>query len=140
MARNSNACSHGGTRDVLLGLHWANGERALIDELAASLARLQQNDGGWAQRDGFPSDAYATGETLYALHVAAGTPTSALAYQRGVSFLVNSQHEDGSWYVRSRSVKFQPYFESGFPYGNDQWISTAGTSWAAIALTLAVRE
>jgi len=80
---------------VLLGLHWANGERALIDELAASLARLQQNDGGWAQRDGFPSDAYATGETLYALHVAAGTPTSALAYQRGVFSLSTASMKMG---------------------------------------------
>jgi hypothetical protein len=32
----------------------------------------------------------------------------------------------------------QPYFESGFPYGHDQWISAAGTSWATMALSLAV--
>jgi hypothetical protein len=32
----------------------------------------------------------------------------------------------------------QPYFESGFPYGHDQWISVAGTSWAAMALSLTV--
>jgi hypothetical protein len=38
--------------------------------------------------------------------------------------------------VKSRSFPFQPYFESGFPYGPDQWISAAGTSWATMALTL----
>jgi hypothetical protein len=34
---------------------------------------------------------------------------------------------------------FQPYFDAGFPYGHDQWISAAGTSWATMALTLAAR-
>lgn len=29
--------------------------------------------------------------------------------------------------VRSRAIKFQPYFESGLPYGHDQWISVAAT-------------
>jgi hypothetical protein len=36
--------------------------------------------------------------------------------------------------VASRAPKFQPYFESGFPYGRDQFISAAATSYAAIAL------
>jgi hypothetical protein len=42
--------------------------------------------------------------------------------------------------VKSRSFPFQPYFESGFPYGADQWISIAGSSWATIALTIADKE
>jgi hypothetical protein len=42
--------------------------------------------------------------------------------------------------VKSRSFPFQPYFESGFPYGSDQWISMAGSSWATIALTMADKE
>jgi len=36
--------------------------------------------------------------------------------------------------VRSRSPKFQPYFEGGFPYGHDQWISSMATGWATAAL------
>jgi len=32
----------------------------------------------------------------------------------------------------------QPYFDSGFPYGQDQWISVAGTSWATMALSMTV--
>jgi hypothetical protein len=55
--------------------------------------------------------------------------------QRGAAFLLRTQHEDGSWHVKSRALKVQPYFESGFPHGHDQWISQAGTAWAAIALT-----
>ena len=39
---------------------------------------------------------------------------------------------------RKRAVPFQPYFETGFPYGKDQFISAAATGWATMALTLAV--
>lgn len=63
-----------------------------------------------------------------------------LAYRRGVDYLVRTQYPDGSWYVRSRSMKFQPYFESGFPFGHDQWISAAATSWASMALSAAAKS
>ena len=52
--------------------------------------------------------------------------------------MLDNQLEDGSWYVRSRSPKFQPFFESGFPYGHDQWISRRATGWATTALALAI--
>jgi hypothetical protein len=47
---------------------------------------------------------------------------------------LRTQLEDGTWLVRSRGFGFQPYFETGFPHGRDQFLSTAATSWAAIAL------
>jgi hypothetical protein len=56
------------------------------------------------------------------------------AYQKGAQFLLRTQMEDGSWYVRSRSLAFQPYFESGFPHGHDQFVSAAATNWASMAL------
>ena len=34
--------------------------------------------------------------------------------------------------------RLQPYFDSGFPYGQDQWISAAGTAWATMALSVTV--
>jgi hypothetical protein len=37
-------------------------------------------------------------------------------------------------------MTFQPYFDSGFPHGFDQWISAAGTSWATLALSLATAD
>jgi hypothetical protein len=51
-----------------------------------------------------------------------------------VAFLLRTQFADGSWYVRSRAPKFQPYFQSGFPFNHDQWISSIGTSLAVMAL------
>jgi len=119
----------------LLGLRWATGE--VSQERLTGLLQLQKADGGWAQTAYLASDAYATGQVLYTLHelgVAANDP----AYQRGVAYLLNTQETDGSWHVRSRSPKIQPYFESGFPHGGDQWISTAGTAWAAIGLAYAI--
>jgi hypothetical protein len=34
-------------------------------------------------------------------------------------------------------MKIQPYFESGFPHGHDQWISQSATAWAVMALAAA---
>jgi hypothetical protein len=61
------------------------------------------------------------------------------AYQRGTQYLMNLQLEDGSWYVRTRAVAIQPYFDSDFPHASDQFISAAATNWAAMALTAAAR-
>ena len=119
----------------LLGLYWSGVEPKRLRELARTFLLAQQPDGGWAQRSGFASDAYATGQALYALNRAAGVPVSDPAFRRGAEYLMQTQHADGSWHVRSRSVKFQPYFESGFPHEHDQWISAAGTAWAVMALT-----
>jgi hypothetical protein len=55
-------------------------------------------------------------------------------YEKGVAYLLRTQLEDGTWFVRSRAFGFQPYFESGFPHGTDQFISVSATGWAAIAL------
>jgi hypothetical protein len=56
-----------------------------------------------------------------------------------VAFLLRTQLEDGSWFVRSRAIPVQPYFDSGFPHGRDQFISAAATNWATMALMLAAR-
>jgi hypothetical protein len=55
-----------------------------------------------------------------------------------VKYLLQTQWPDGSWYVRSRAPKFQPYFQSGFPFEHDQWISATATSWAVLALAPAI--
>jgi N-acyl-D-amino-acid deacylase len=85
------------------------------------------------------SSAYETGKALVALQIA-GLPTSDGAYQKGVKYLLETQQTDGSWYVKTRALAFQPYFETGFPHGYDQFMSAAGTSWAAMALTLTMPE
>ncbi len=120
----------------LLGLHWANYDPAKRAEGIRKLLALQRADGGWGQTPELASDAYATGQTLYTLHEL-GIPVTGEAYRRGVEFLLRTQHADGSWYVKSRSAKFQPYFQSGFPHDHDQWISAAGTAWATTGLIYA---
>jgi len=122
----------------LFGLGWAKAGRAAITKTAQDLLAEQRADGGWSQLATLPSDAYGTGQSLVALHQAAALPVSDPAYRKGVQFLLQTQLEDGSWLVKSRSLPFQPYFESGFPHGPDQWISSTGTSWATMALALAV--
>jgi hypothetical protein len=80
------------------------------------------------------SDAYATGQSLAALAMAQPDLVKSDAYRRGIEYLLRIVEPDGSWHVRSRAFGFQPYFESGFPHGHDQWVSMAATSWAAVAL------
>jgi hypothetical protein len=121
----------------LLALEAAGAEVGDVHAAAKNLAGSQRKDGGWAQIDSLESDAYATGSTLVALHLAGGLATTDQVYQRGLLFLLKNQLEDGSWKVRSRSKPFQPYYESGFPHGKDQFISAAASGWAVTALALA---
>jgi len=60
-------------------------------------------------------------------------------YKRGVEYLRNTQLADGSWYVKTRTFPVQPFFESDFPHGVDQFISAAATNWAVLALAPAAR-
>jgi hypothetical protein len=118
----------------LLGLVWTDAPKAEIAKEARALAALQHADGGWAPNSNLASDAFATGESLYALRESGALKASDPAYARGVQFLLGTQFADGSWYVRSRAPKFQPYFQSGFPFDHDQWISSTATGWAVAAL------
>ena len=111
-----------------------------IRRAVADLARTQRADGGWGQTDAMASDAYATGSALVALWMGGDMPVTDPAYQRGVAYLMRTQLDDGSWRVRSHSFPVQPYYESGFPHGRDQFISCAATAWAATALVLACPE
>ncbi len=108
-----------------------------LQSATEDLLKTQREDGGWSQTEKLPSDSYATGSVLSALHQAGGIATKSDAYQRGVQFLLKTQKDDGSWHVVSRSKPFQTYFETGFPHAKDQFISCAASSWATIALTLA---
>ncbi len=110
-----------------------------IGAAAWDLLKTQRADGGWGQLDRLGSDPYATGSALVALHQAGGLATDHPAYARGVGFLRSTQKPDGSWFVKSRSDPFQPYYESGFPHTKDQFISVAASGWATTALILASR-
>ncbi len=120
----------------ILGLVWA-GHTAPAGRVK-ELVGKQRTDGGWGQTDYHQSDAFATGEALWALHES-GMTSSDPVYRRGVDFILRTQQKDGTWHVVSRSFGFQPYFQSGFPYEHDQWISQAGTAMAVIGLSFAAK-
>jgi hypothetical protein len=127
----------------LLALKAASAPASEIAAAAKDLLSKQRSDGGWAQLDsGEPaaateSDAYATGSALVALHEAGELASDDAAYQKGIAYLLKTQLDDGSWHVVSRSKPFQPYYESGFPHGKDQFISCAASAWATWAMVLA---
>ncbi len=121
----------------LMGLVWTKAPQAAVEAAIQAIVRQQATRGGWSQLPELEPDAYTTGLALVALHEA-GMRVNDDVYRRGIEFLLATQHADGSWLVRTRAFPVQPYFESGFPFDRHQWISAAGTGWAAkaIALTL----
>jgi len=122
----------------LLGLAWAGMDGDATRKAMRELLAEQRADGGWSDIGSMASGVYATGKALYALQVA-GMPASDAAYARGVRYLLSTQQADGSWYVKTRALAFQPFFDAGFPHGFDQFISAAGSGWATLALLPAVQ-
>ena len=120
----------------LLGLAWAGKDKDATQKAMRELLAKQRADGGWSDLDSMESGAYATGKR-WSLCRPRDCPHPMPPIERAVQFLLNTQQEDGSWYVKTRAMAFQPYFDAGFPHGFDQWISAAGTSWATMALSLA---
>lgn len=121
----------------LLGLAWSKAGKDTMEKAARGLVAMQQKDGGWSQLAQTSVDAYATGMALYALSEG-GVAVSDASYQAGLRYLVTKQAKDGTWHVKARSLPVQPYFESGYPYGHDQWISAAGAAYATMAISAAV--
>lgn len=126
----------------LLGSLWAGAGRSTLEEMSLALKGTQEADGGWSSLRGRSSDAYSTGEVLVALHDAVGLNTEDLAWRRGLEYLVKTQRQDGSWYVASRLHPPAPvspaYFETGHPYGHDQFISIMGDAVAVMSLARAL--
>ena len=109
-----------------------------VKKARQGLLQNQKEDGGWAQLPGMESDAYATGQTLYTL-VTTTVPSErnsefTKAIKRARSYLIRTQKQDGSWFVKSRSKPIQKFFDNGDPHGKDQFISISATSWATAAL------
>ena len=86
------------------------------------------DDGGWSQAKDMASDAWATGQALYAL-ASAGLKADDPAIARGQAFLVKSQREDGSWPMTSRPTK-----PGGEGAKNLVPIIGAGSAWAVLGL------
>jgi squalene cyclase len=93
-----------------------------------AIAKRQNADGGWSQTTELASDAWATGQALYAL-AAAGCDSHDPVVKRGQGFLVATQREDGSWPMISRPTK---------PGGEGSTslvpITGAGSAWGVLGL------
>jgi ankyrin repeat protein len=124
----------------LFGLHWAGATPDERGRAVQDLLALQRSNGGWAEIPHMQPDAYSTGEALVALHEAGGVAVTDPAWQKGLQYLLSTQEADGSWHVHTRMLSpaavSPPYFETGFPYEHDQFLSTAATCWASMALML----
>ncbi|MEX2112475.1 MAG: prenyltransferase/squalene oxidase repeat-containing protein [Pirellulales bacterium] len=102
------------------------------EELAPLVARIkerQNTDGGWSQAVDMASDAWATGQALYALDCAGSMPDDA-AIARGHAFLIATQNADGSWPMTSRPTK-----PGGAGSTSLVPIIGAGSAWAVIGLS-----
>jgi hypothetical protein len=98
------------------------------EPLAKQLRGAQNADGGWSQVKKAKSDAYATGQALYALAEAGAKPDDE-AVRRAQSFLAKTQRKDGAWAMASRAA-----LPSGKPATNLEPITHAGSAWAVMGL------
>jgi hypothetical protein len=98
------------------------------EPLVQRIKEWQNADGGWSQSKDMASDAWATGQALYAL-AHAGIKPDDPAVERAHSFLIKTQRDDGSWPMTSRPVK---------PGGEGSKslipITGAGAAWAVLGL------
>ncbi len=107
-----------------LGLATENREdrNSVREELAAAkddLLEHQLEDGGWAEQDKMKSNAFATGQALYAAKMA-GQSIASVPFQRGVDWLLANQLWTGAWAQKNtRSHRASQY---------------AATMWPVIAL------
>jgi ankyrin repeat protein len=121
----------------LMGLIWAGGSAGEIGAARRDLLAMRKPAGGWPELPGYPADAYSTGESLFALHES-GVPATDRAWSAAARFLLSTQARDGTWHVSTRMLSpadvSPQYFNSGFPYQKDEYLSYAGSVWAVMAL------
>ena len=104
--------------------------------LSKQLLKRQNADGGWSVTPDKASEAFSTGQSLYALRLTGVSPKD-VALRKGQQFLVETQTPDGSWITPSattsqggseRLKKLEPIYRF--------W----GTAWAAIGLSRSLSE
>ena len=109
----------------------ALGDEPTAAEVQAELLAGQNPDGGWGWLPGDASNAFSTGQALYALSrmgLLAEDGADARACDRAQRFLIADQSDDGSWPVPSAAISSEPNEERDVIY--HFW----GTAWATIGL------
>ena len=111
-----------------------DGKKRAIDAAVDRLLKRQNPDGGWSQTPELGSDAYSTGQSLYALNLA-GVKPKRKAVQAAVKFLVDTQLSDGSWKMIPRSTPARPVASKNlYP------IRFFGATWGTIGLMRSIPE
>jgi hypothetical protein len=98
------------------------------EPLVRRIRERQNADGGWSQSREMTSDAWATGQALYAL-AHAGIKPDDPAVVRAHRFLITAQRDDGSWPMTSRTTK-----PGGEGCKSLVPITGAGSAWAVLGL------
>ncbi|HEX5472658.1 MAG TPA: prenyltransferase/squalene oxidase repeat-containing protein [Lacipirellulaceae bacterium] len=99
-------------------------EPARAEALLKELVRGQHEDGGWGWvKEAKGSDAFATGQALYALGLL-GHDGKDPVVSRAWEFLLRTQEKDGSWNVPQEAINTRPRSLNVY----DFW----GTAWATI--------
>ncbi|ANM31384.1 hypothetical protein ABI59_20115 [Acidobacteria bacterium Mor1] len=99
--------------------------RESVSEAGTLLLAAQNGDGGWGWHSDSPSNAFNTGQALYALSASGETEVIEAARE----FLLESQLPDGTWPTPSMETSHEP--NEGKDYIYRYW----GTAWAAIGLS-----
>jgi hypothetical protein len=104
-----------------------------VAPLVKEVLSRQNADGGWAWTPGGPSDAFATGQNLYALSIVAGKSERG-PLGRAQKYLLGTQTKEGIWAVPPLAITDQKSNE-----GRVQRLVPIyhywGTAWAAIGLS-----
>jgi hypothetical protein len=98
------------------------------EPLVLRIKERQNADGGWSQTKDMASDAWATGQALYAI-AQAGSTSHGPVIARAQAFLIRTQRPDGSWSMTSRPTK-----PGGGGSGSLIPITGAGSAWAVLGL------
>ncbi len=96
-----------------------------VEKLRENILAAQQSDGGWGWLRADKSDAFATGQSLYAL-ATVGVPSSHPAVQQAWKFLIETQTDNGSWLVNGTKTETK---DAVHPFS-----SFWGSAWALIGL------
>jgi squalene-hopene/tetraprenyl-beta-curcumene cyclase len=117
-----------GQADALRLILWRRAGRP-AEQSQALIKRIlgrQKGDGGWSQTKERASDAFATGQAVYAL-IEGGVAHDDPALRKAQVFLAKSQRPDGSWEVITRA-SLDGKLTPNVP------INGAGTAWATLGL------
>jgi hypothetical protein len=107
-----------------LALELRFGDAVRARAMTRDLLVRQNADGGWSwSKKRAASDAFATGESLYALTLA-GLKADAPAIQKAWKYLATTQQPDGSWQSNSRKTQ-----------GGKQISTYWASAWAVIGLS-----